>query len=97
METLLNKMIAITKVSLVAILLLAFLACSKYNPPECEKWEVVDEGHNIGGCIDFGCVGRTYQLFFCGDALENAKAGNTITLSEDQYCKKTRTFVRFIE
>jgi len=97
METLLNKIIAITKVSIAVILLLTISGCSKYNPPECEKWEVVDDGQVINGCIDFGCLGRTYQLLFCGDALKDAKAGNTITLSEDQCCRKTRTFVRFIE
>ncbi len=86
------------KVLLAAILLLTFSACSKENPPQCEEWEIVDERFNIGGCNGYGCSGsRTLQLIFCGEALKDAKAGNTIILSEDQCCKKTRTFTRFIQ
>jgi hypothetical protein len=80
-----------------AILLLTFSACSKESLPKCEKWEVQDEGSLKGGCfIDLGCESHTLQLSFCGDALKDAKAGNTITLSEDDCCKKTRTFVRIV-
>jgi len=78
------------------ILLLAFSACSKYK---CEEWEVTDEDFRVGqGCgIDLSCAGkRTNQLSFCGDDLKDAKVGNTITLGEDDCCKKTRTFHRLI-
>jgi hypothetical protein len=86
-----------TMVSLSAILSLAVSSCSKENPPPCEEWEVEEERFNIGGCNNWGCAGsRTYQLSFCGDALKNANAGNIMILSEDQCCKKTLTFKRFI-
>jgi len=91
--------IAITKVSMLFILLLAFSACSKLKLPKCEKWEVVDEGILVGqGCvIDLSCGSHhTHQLSFCGDALKDAKVGNKISLGEDDCCKKTRTFVRLI-
>ena len=85
------------KNSLAAIVLLTFSACSKENPPQCEEWEVTDARYNVGGCIDFSCAGsRTLQLSFCGDDLKDAKTGNTVIISEDQCCKKTRTFKRFI-
>ena len=89
--------IIIIMVSLTAILFMALSSCSKEDPRQWERWEVVDEGFNIGGCIDWSCVGsRSLQLDFCGDALKDAKAGNIIILSEDQCCKKTMTFKRFI-
>jgi hypothetical protein len=95
MKTLLINIIIM--VSLAAILFMALSSCSKEDPPQCERWEVVDEGFNIGGCIDWSCAGsRTLQLDFCGNALKDAKAGNIIILSEDQCCKKTMTFKRFI-
>ena len=89
----------ITKLTylLAVILLLAISGCSKVSLPKCEEWEITDEKFSMGGCIDWSCGGRrTYQLTFCGSSLDNAKAGNTIVISEDQCCKKTRTFVRFI-
>jgi hypothetical protein len=79
------NIIAITKVSMLFVLLLAFSACSKSKSSKCEKWEVVDEG--IMACADLSCIGRTHQLSFCGDALKDAKVGNMITLSEDDCCK----------
>ena len=86
---------AITKVSMLFILLLAFSACSKLKSLKCEKREVEDEG--IVSCVDWNCTGsQTHQLSFCGDELKDAKVGNTITLSEDDCCKKTRTFLRSI-
>jgi len=81
----------------VLIMLFTLSSCSKINLPQCEEWEVVIERFNIGGCIDWSCAGsRTLQLSYCGAALKDAKAGNTITTSEDQCCKKTLTFKRFI-
>jgi hypothetical protein len=97
MKKLLIHIMTLIKVSLAAILLLAFSASSKENPHECEEWEVVIERFNIDGCIDWSCAGsRTLQLSYCGDALKDAKVGNTVILSEDQCCKKTLTFKRFI-
>jgi hypothetical protein len=97
MESLLINMKTGVKFLLAAILFLAVSSCSKENLPKCEKWEVTDEGVLLNGCIiDLGCGTRTLQLDFCGDGLKDAKAGNTIILSEDQCCKKTRTFERFI-
>jgi len=85
------------KALIAAILLLAFSACSKQSLPKCEKWKVQDEAYLKGGCFaDFDCGSRTSQLLFCGDALKDAKAGNTITLSEDDCCKKIRTFVNIV-
>lgn len=89
---------SLTLLIIIANLVFYLLGCRKYNPPACEKWEVKDERFNVGGCIDWSCSGRnTLSLNFCGEALKDAKAGNTITLSEDNCCKKTRTFVRLIE
>ena len=77
--------------------LLPIPSCSKISLPKCEEWEVTDAKFSMGGCIDWSCGGsRTLQLIFCADALNEAKAGNTVIISEDQCCKKTRTFVRFI-
>jgi uncharacterized 2Fe-2S/4Fe-4S cluster protein (DUF4445 family) len=75
-----------------------FLPGCKKAVLKCEKWEVEDAAHTIGGCIDLSCGGkRTLYLNFCGSALTDAKEGNTIVLSEDNCCKRTRTFVRRIE
>ena len=82
---------------LTVILWLNISACSKASLPNCEEWEITDEKFSTGGCIDWSCGGRRiYQLIFCGNSLDNAKSGNTIVISEDQCCKKTRTFVRYI-
>ena len=73
----------------------AVSSCSKYKPPECEKWEVKEEG--ALKCIaDFSCINRTRQLQFCGDALKDASAGNTIIIRDDDCCKVTRTFMRIV-
>jgi len=87
----------VTMISLSATLFLAVSSCSKENLPGCERWEVTDE-HFTGGCIDLSCSGsRTLQLDFCGEGLKDAKIDNTVILSEDQCCKRTRTFKRFIK
>ncbi len=85
------------KTLIIASIIVIFSSCSKENPPPCEEWEVVYEKNNIGGCNDLGCAGsRTLQLIFCGDALKDAKTGNTVITSEDQCCRKTMTFNRFV-
>ena len=85
----------VTELSLSAILFLAVSSCSKYKPPECEKWEVKEEG--ALKCIaDFSCIDRTRQLQFCGDALKDAYAGNTLIIRDDDCCKVTRTFIRIV-
>ena len=90
--------IGIIKVSLVVITLLAFSACSKESIRKCEKWEVADIGGIKDGClIDLSCGQRTLQLSFCGDDLNDAKAGNTITTYETDCCKTTRTFIRKVQ
>lgn len=87
------------KTLLAAIFLLAFSACSKEIMPKCEKWEVEDAGSFINnpGCGFYSDCGRkTLQLSFCGDALKDARAGNTILLGEYNCCRKTRTFIRLM-
>ena len=42
----------VVKVLAAAIIVLTFIECSK-KLPQCEKWEVVDERFNIGGCFDY--------------------------------------------
>ncbi len=99
MKTLLTNTITIAEVILAAIFLLAFSACSKESSPKCEKWEVEDVGtiiNNTGCGITLDCGRKTLQLSFCGDDLKDASAGNTILLSEDDCCRKTRTFIRLI-
>ena len=82
----------------IATTSLLFLSTCKKESLKCEEWEVEDAKHNIGGCIDWSCAGsRSYHLIFCGESLKEARAGNTIVLSEDQCCKRTRTFIRFIQ
>ena len=90
--------IAIIKLSSPITLLLAFSACSKESIPTCEKWEVEDIGHIKEGCFwDLSCGRRTLQLRFCGDGLNDAKAGNTITTYETDCCETTRTFIRKVQ
>lgn len=90
--------ITLTFLIIPVVLNFSFSSCTKEKSPKCEKWEVTYESFNIGGCIDFSCGGkRTVQLIFCDKALENAGPGKTIITSEDQCCKKTMTFIRFIE
>jgi len=91
-------MIKVIKLLLIAMLLCVSRSCTKENSQKCEKWEVTYESFNIGACIDFSCGGRrTVQLFFCDKDLANARPGNTIIISQDQCCKKTMTFIRFID
>ena len=73
-----------------------FATCVKVNTPKCEVWEVTDEKNYLGSGIDWSCAGkRTYQLVFCGDALKDARPGNTKVIGGGD-CQTTRTFVRFI-
>jgi hypothetical protein len=98
MKTSLISSIGIIKVSLLGITFLAFSACSKESIRKCEKWEVEDIGYIKEGCwIDLGCGRRTLRLGFCGDDLNDAKAGNTITTYETDCCKTTRTFIRKVQ
>ena len=96
MKTLLIYVMVIIKVSLAAILLLAFSACSKDNPPRCEKWEVEDEVAYYFVCtITGGCHQGTLQVGVCDDDLKAARAGNKIQIRES-CCMMTRTFVRVV-
>jgi hypothetical protein len=96
------KLLTITSIKIKTLIattiLIAFSSCSKEGLPKCEKWEVQDEGVFKGGCvIDLDCgTSRTSQLLFCGDALKDARAGNTVTLRKDDCCEKTRTFIRIV-
>jgi hypothetical protein len=93
MKTLTSKI----QILITLILLLAVTSCSKQSV-KCETWQIEDDGTLKEGCIlDFSCGSKTLNLTFCGDELKNAKAGNTIILSEDDCCKKTRTFVKLVK
>lgn len=97
MKTILFKQDSIVKLLLITSMVFTLFSCKK-TAAQCEEWEVTDEKFGNGGCIDLSCSGsRTLLLIFCGDDLKNAKAGNTITLSEDPCCKKTRTFNHFVK
>ena len=80
---------------MAAIILLTFTACSKYVS-ECEEWEVEHMEFITGACfISLGCGGNdTRQMFICGEALKDAKPGNSIILRENQCCRYTRRFIR---
>jgi len=95
MKTLLNNLIAIIKLSLAILLLVAYLSCSKSSLPKCEKWEVKEEG-TLKCLIDFSCVSRTRQILLCGDALKDASAGNIVIIRDDDCCRTTRTFIRIV-
>lgn len=98
MKTIITRQLLKVKVILTVSIILTFTSCTKEKEAQCEEWEVEYEKFNIGGCNDFSCSGsRTVQLIFCGSSLKDAKAGNIITTSEDQCCKKTMTFKRFIK
>ena len=98
MKTQSINLIAIQKILLSVPILLAFISCSKYTPPKCEKWEVEDAGYIKQGCfIDLGCGLRTLQLSFCGDNLKDAREGNTVKIYETDCCKTTRTFIRRVQ
>lgn len=98
MKTLSVKTISVIKILLAFLLLIGFSACSKESLPQCQKWEVKDEGFVKQGCIfSLGCGSHTLQLTFCGDGLKDAFAGNTITIGDDGCCTLTRTFVRAVQ
>ena len=93
-----NELKNIRHAALLTSLLIIINSCSKYDPPKCELWEVRDYEYSTGnsGCgIDWSCGGsRTMQLNFCGDALDDARVGNSIFINDETCCKKTRTFIR---
>ena len=84
-----------TELSLSAILFLAVSSCLKSNLPECEKWEVKEEGA-IRCWADFSCTDKTRQIILCGDGLKDASAGNTVIIRDDDCCRLTRTFIRIV-
>ena len=96
MKTLLRNTKRITGIPLLLVSLLAFSACSKESTPQCEKWEVEDIGSIKEGCFfDLSCGRRTLQLSFCGDDLNDAKTGNTITTYETVVVRRhERLYVR---
>ncbi len=97
MKTILFKQLAAAKILLISAMVLTLFSCKK-TAVQCEEWEVTEEKFGNGGCIDLSCTGdRTLQLIFCEASLKDAKTGNTITLSEDQCCKRTRTFNHFVK
>ncbi|HEY0678870.1 MAG TPA: hypothetical protein VGD17_11325 [Chitinophagaceae bacterium] len=82
----------------IFIILFLTLSCKKIKPYNCQLWEVTDAKSNAGNCIDWSCAGiRTYNLYFCNDGLKDAIPGNVVVLSEDDCCRRTRTFNRRIE
>ena len=100
MKIIFVKQSLLTRLLMAALTLWGICSCTK-TKTDCELWEVMYEGTltgPVGTCsIDLSCSGsQTMQSTFCGDALQNAKEGNTITVSEDQCCKKTMTFKRLI-
>ena len=91
----------LNKIKLHVILIssaITFFSCSKDDSRKCELWEVKDQEHSTvsSSCgINWSCGGsRTLQLYFCDAALQDASVGNTVILSDDPCCKKTRTFIR---
>ena len=93
MKTLLSNIVG--KSLLAAMISLAVSSCSKGNLPKCEKWEVKEEGA-LQCIFDLSCMDRTRQLQFCGDALKDAFAGNSVIIRDDDCCTVTRTFVRIV-
>ncbi|HEX6332868.1 MAG TPA: hypothetical protein VFZ78_01505 [Flavisolibacter sp.] len=81
-------------------IMILLISCA-YEAPDCEKWEIRDDEYvnvNPPCGINWACGGsRTMQLTFCGESLEDAKAGNTINLNNDPCCRKTRTFIRRVD
>jgi hypothetical protein len=101
MEAIFYKQIAALRMLAIVLFIFTFSSCSKVSS-QCEEWEVTDERFGIGAgngsCeIDLGCIGsRALNLVFCGDGLKDAKAGNTIVISDDGCCRLTRTFKRLL-
>ncbi|HEY5408066.1 MAG TPA: hypothetical protein VIJ92_13310 [Ginsengibacter sp.] len=95
MKTILNSQISILKMLAIILFIFTFSSCKKVSN-HCEEWEVTDEYSVYGNC--FFCDGnnRTLTLVFCGDGLKDAKAGNTIVMSDDGCCRFTRTFKRLV-
>ena len=54
----------------------------------------MDDTHSR--CVTGFCFygSGTKQVNICGSNLDNARAGNTITLVDNDCCKTTRTFIR---
>ena len=86
------------KIVPIIMVLLLYAGCIKDQNLKCEVWEVRDACVVTDPTyIDWRCSGsRTLQLAFCGASLNDAKAGNTIILRQDEHEKKTRTFIRFV-
>jgi hypothetical protein len=51
MKTLLINLPIVNRIALALVIFPAFVACTKYNPPKCEKWEVEDAGYIKEGCL----------------------------------------------
>lgn len=76
---------------ILAIILFAFPTCKK-DTLKCEKWEVMDDTRSR--CIFCFYPSGTKQVSICGSDLDNASAGNTIVLVDNDCCKTTRSFIR---
>jgi hypothetical protein len=92
MKSILNKRISALKMLAAVLIILIFSSCAK-ETSHCEEWEVTDEPVVYGSCIiDLCSGGGTFKLVFCGDSSKDAKAGNTVVISDDGCCRLTRTF-----
>ncbi len=95
MKTMLDKQISILEMLAIILIISTFSSCSKVSS-QCEEWEVTDEYSIYGSCLLCGGSPKTLNLVFCGDGLKDAKAGNTVVISDDGCCRLTRTFKRLL-
>jgi len=96
MKAIFYKQISTLRILAVILFIFTFSSCKKVSN-HCEEWAVTDEPVAYGSCISDICGGGgTFKLVFCGDGLKDAKAGNTVVISDDGCCRLTRTFKRLV-